>query len=217
MNMMEILKGELKEGMEIIKEKELNNKFKYTLTYAGMTGEGELVKTCTPSMEKQVCRKSIDEVITGMYFSMNDYANAKYWLNGMAWKEAILTYEEVELIAETIQEEKIEYIAKYNELCKETDCFEQELINIFNKQKYKGAINEFQNAQDKLDELLSQMKLNNNKTVNMKSEFRINKNLKDRALEENNKAEYDKCLDYEKFLTVIIEALEKRECKKTTL
>lgn len=39
MGMLEIFKGTLQDGMEIIKEKELVNGFKVTLSYNGMTAD----------------------------------------------------------------------------------------------------------------------------------------------------------------------------------
>lgn len=85
MNMIEIFKNTLQEGMEITTYKEFASKYKVTLSYKGMTGSCELGKTCAPKQEKSFCRKAIDTIVSGMYINAGNLEEAKAWLEGKRW------------------------------------------------------------------------------------------------------------------------------------
>lgn len=54
MSMIEVFKETLQEGMELIKYKEMASKYKVTLSYKGMTGNGELGNMCAPKKGKRI-------------------------------------------------------------------------------------------------------------------------------------------------------------------
>lgn len=85
MEMLDILRNELKEGMSISKVKELSNKYNITFAYKGMEASAELLKTCVPGAANEVCRKTIDTAISTMYMNAGDLSEAKKWLDGEYW------------------------------------------------------------------------------------------------------------------------------------
>lgn len=87
MKMIDILKQELKSGMSVESEKELSNKWKIVITYNGMKASVDLPKACTPSAEKEVCRKTIDTALSTMYVNAGNLVEAKKWLDGEFWKD----------------------------------------------------------------------------------------------------------------------------------
>lgn len=87
MTMIDILKKELKHGMNLAKIKELSNKWKIIILYEEMESIIDLPKTCTPGCEKEVCRKAIDTALSTMYINAGNLAEAKKWLDGEFWKE----------------------------------------------------------------------------------------------------------------------------------
>lgn len=87
MNMLDVFKDALQDGMEIIKCKELSNKYKLTLSYNGMSASCELNKLCTPGNEKSLCMQSIDNAISTMYLDKGDLKEAEAWLHGERWNK----------------------------------------------------------------------------------------------------------------------------------
>lgn len=85
MEMIDIFKETLQEGMEISKCKELSNKYKFTLSYNGMSATCELSKLCTPGNEKSLCMQAIDNAMSSMYIDKGDLKEAKAWLHGERW------------------------------------------------------------------------------------------------------------------------------------
>lgn len=85
MNILDIFKDVIQEGMEIVKCKELSNKYKLILSYNGMSASCELNKLCTPGNEKSLCMQAIDNAISTMYLSKGDLKEAEAWLHGERW------------------------------------------------------------------------------------------------------------------------------------
>ena len=88
MGMLEIFKGTLQDGMEIIKEKELVNGFKVTLSYNGMTADTNIPKAVVSGREKDVCKSSINNAMSTMYINAGNIEEAKAWLDGEKWIES---------------------------------------------------------------------------------------------------------------------------------
>ena len=84
--MFEIMKDTLQDGMEIVNDRELSNKFKFCITYKGMQAPTELPKTTAPGCEVEVCKKAIDNAISTMYINAGNIEDAKKWLDGDMWK-----------------------------------------------------------------------------------------------------------------------------------
>lgn len=97
-NMFEIMKDTLQDGMEIVNDRELSNKFKFCITYKGMQAPTELPKATAPGCEVEVCKKAIDNAISTMYINAGNLEEAKKWLDGNMWKEEIKLTREQELL-----------------------------------------------------------------------------------------------------------------------
>lgn len=87
MDMINVLKKTLQNGMEIIKYKELSNKYKITLGYKNMESSCELQKTCAPGKEIDVCKKTIDTAVSSMYINVGNFNEAQLWLHGEYWND----------------------------------------------------------------------------------------------------------------------------------
>ena len=85
-NMFEILKDTLQSGMEIKNERELSNKWKFSIAYDGMQAATELPKTTAPGHEVEVCKTSINNAMSTMYINAGNLVEAKAWLDGERWK-----------------------------------------------------------------------------------------------------------------------------------
>lgn len=85
MDMLDIFKETLQNGMEITKFKESGNKYKITLSYKDMSGTCELNKLCTPGNEKSLCMQAIDTAMSSMYIDKGDLKEAQAWLHGERW------------------------------------------------------------------------------------------------------------------------------------
>lgn len=96
MDMLEIFKNLLKDGMKITDLKNYASKYKITLSYNGMSASCELAKKCAPGMQEIVCKKAIDTAISTMYINTGNYGEAKRWLDGEAWNKGDVSskYEE---------------------------------------------------------------------------------------------------------------------------
>lgn len=84
-NMLDVFKSILQEGMEIDKVKEYNSKYKFVMTYNGMTANCELVKTCALGHEKRNCMAVINNAMSTMYINAGNLKEAKAWLDGERW------------------------------------------------------------------------------------------------------------------------------------
>lgn len=85
MNILDVFKNILPDGMEITKCKELSNKYKLTISYNGMSAPCELNKLCTPGNEKSLCMQAIDNAMSSMYLDKGDLREAEAWLHGERW------------------------------------------------------------------------------------------------------------------------------------
>lgn len=85
MNILDIFKDTLQDGMEITKCKELSNKYKMMLSYNGMFASCEVNKLCTPGNEKSLCMQAIDNAMSSMYLDKGDLREAEAWLHGERW------------------------------------------------------------------------------------------------------------------------------------
>lgn len=86
MEMIDVLKNQLQDGMTISKVKILQNKTKFTLKYDGIEKQGEIQNTCAIGYEQRLCRKSIDTLMSGIYIDKNQLDLARKWLNGEMWE-----------------------------------------------------------------------------------------------------------------------------------
>ena len=84
-NMFDILKDTLQSGMEIKNERELSNKWKFSIAYDGMQAATELPKTTAPGYEVEVCKTSINNAMSTMYINVGNLVEAKAWLDGERW------------------------------------------------------------------------------------------------------------------------------------
>ena len=87
MNILDIFKDTLQDGMEITKCKELSNKYKMMLSYNGMFASCEVNKLCTPGNEKSLCMQAIDNAMSSMYIDKGDLKEAEAWLHGERWND----------------------------------------------------------------------------------------------------------------------------------
>ena len=83
MEMLEILKGRLPEGLEIVKvnERPRHSQAEIRFKYDGTEGIGWLYKTCVPGRENIVCDFSICAVMAQIGLLRNDVEMAKFWLD----------------------------------------------------------------------------------------------------------------------------------------
>lgn len=81
MEMLEIMKKRLPEGLEIVKvyNRTGNSQLKIIFSYNGREQTGWLNKTCTPGHAENVCDFSICTVMMGFALERNDLESAKYW------------------------------------------------------------------------------------------------------------------------------------------
>lgn len=86
MEMINVFKSLLSPDMKIVTCKELASKYKIKMSYKDMSSETELLKTCIPGAEKEVCQKAINNAISTMFINSGDLIEAKKWLDGEFWK-----------------------------------------------------------------------------------------------------------------------------------
>ena len=130
-NMFEILQDTLQEGMEIKNEKELSNKWKFSIIYNGMQAATELPKTVAPGCESDVCKTAINNAMSTMYINEGNLAEAKSWLDGDKWNSV---------------DEKIEYQRVNNEKM-------EELIDMLITIIIEDTIDNYENKKDWYDQL----------------------------------------------------------------
>lgn len=83
MQMLEIMKSRMPEGLEIVKVKNKTNasQIQIWFSYDGMECVGWLPKTCTPKMENRVCDRTIFNAMAEFAMGKGDIAGAKEWLS----------------------------------------------------------------------------------------------------------------------------------------
>lgn len=83
MEMVEILKGRLPDGLEIVKVKNRTGRSQVEILFRcdGFEFTSWLHKTCTPGHENNVCDKVIFNVLAAVAIKKNDLEKAKYWLD----------------------------------------------------------------------------------------------------------------------------------------
>lgn len=82
MEMLEILKGRLPEGLEIVKVKNRSGRSQSEILfrYDGVEFTSYLHKTCTPGCENAVCDNVIYSVLTAVAMKQGDMEKARYWM-----------------------------------------------------------------------------------------------------------------------------------------
>lgn len=150
-NMFEILRETLQDGMEIVNDRELSNKFKFCITYKGMQAPTELPKATAPGCEVEVCRKAIDNAISTMYINAGNLEEAKKWLDGDMWiLEDDIEYHRVNndtWICNQLEELVIEYEKGIEEM-------EQESMNVSGDEFIDGHVEGLRNVVNDLKQLL---------------------------------------------------------------
>lgn len=83
MEMIDIFKSQLEEGMEIKKVKELASKYVITFGYKNEKVNVELLKTVAPRQHENHCKVVIATAMSSLYLrpSLLDLDKAKEWLN----------------------------------------------------------------------------------------------------------------------------------------
>lgn len=94
MNMLDVFKDTLQDGMKITQCKELLNKYKLTLSYNGMSASCELNKLCMPGNEKSLCMQAIDNAMSTMYLGKGDLKEGEAWLHGERWNQETDNYQD---------------------------------------------------------------------------------------------------------------------------
>lgn len=82
MQMLEIVKDRMPEGLEIVKTKCKSNSSQIQIwfTYDGMECVGYLPRICTPGMHDRVCDRTIFNAMAEFALMKGDLATAKEWL-----------------------------------------------------------------------------------------------------------------------------------------
>ena len=83
MEMLEILKGRLPEGLEIVKVKNRSGRSQTEILfrYDGVEFTSYLHKTCAPGCENEVCDNVICGVLMAVALKQGDMEKAKYWMD----------------------------------------------------------------------------------------------------------------------------------------
>ena len=81
MEMLEILKGRLPEGLEIVKVKNRSgsSQMEIRFSYEGTEAVGWLWKTCTPGKAEHLCDFTLYGVMCNVGITRNDFEMAKFW------------------------------------------------------------------------------------------------------------------------------------------
>lgn len=78
--MLDILKGRLIDGLEIVKVKETNSKYIITFRFEGDEAKADLPKSCSPGAHNAVSDNAIITAISSIYFNRGEFSKAKEWL-----------------------------------------------------------------------------------------------------------------------------------------
>ena len=157
MNMLDVFKGVLQEGMEMGKVKEFSKTYKFPLTYKGMTANCILEKVCALHHEETMCKRVINNAISEMYINAGNLSEAKAWLDGERWggsgtntntsMEINLSSKSIDVIVNSLRDSKRSLkvqITKWDkanesnklEICKAQLADVEEVLSIFEEQGY---------------------------------------------------------------------------------
>lgn len=81
MNMLDVLKGRLIEGLTITKAKEKASEWELTLAYGGEEAKAWLRKTCAPGEQNKVADNVIISAMSSVALHNSDPDEAKKWLD----------------------------------------------------------------------------------------------------------------------------------------
>lgn len=83
MEMIEILKTRLPEGVSVVKVQDRSgySQIKILLSYEGREQWTSVYKTCTPGKENHICDMTITTAMIGFALERNDLDAAKVWLD----------------------------------------------------------------------------------------------------------------------------------------
>ena len=83
MTMLDILRNRLPDGLTITEAKEKPSKYIVKFAYNGeaLSGQGELMKACTPGKENAICDTTIQVIMTGLMLDKGDVEGAKHWMD----------------------------------------------------------------------------------------------------------------------------------------
>lgn len=81
MTMLDLVKSDLPNGLEIVKVKERtgSNNMKILFCYGETQKEVDFPKTCSPGDERRVCQYMLCSTMVGIALDREDYAMAKEW------------------------------------------------------------------------------------------------------------------------------------------
>lgn len=81
MEMLEILKGRLPEGLEIVKVKNRSgsSQIEIKFSYKGTEAIGWLWKTCAPGKAEDICDFTVCAVMMNVGLMLNDLEMVKFW------------------------------------------------------------------------------------------------------------------------------------------
>ena len=88
MEMLEILKGRLPEGLEIVKAKNKGSQTEIKFSYEGVEATSWLLKTCAPGAAEAVCDTTIYGVMMNVGFKRGDMAMVKFWSDKLSGASA---------------------------------------------------------------------------------------------------------------------------------
>lgn len=92
MTMIEIFRDTLSTlpvDLKIVKEKELNSKWKLTLEFNKIQTTTELSKLCAPNEANSCCWKTVATAMSSLYIKLGDLQKAQLWLNALLDKSLI--------------------------------------------------------------------------------------------------------------------------------
>ena len=81
MEMLEILKGRLPEGLEIVKTKNKGSQTEIKFSYEGLEVVSWLPKTCTPGAAEYMCDSTLYGAMANVYMKRGDFDTAKFWMD----------------------------------------------------------------------------------------------------------------------------------------
>ena len=79
MTMLDVLKGRLPRGLEIVKAKLSGGYYKLLFRYEGAERPGDLPTTCVPGKEKRLCDVILATAMTGFFAERGDVEAAVHW------------------------------------------------------------------------------------------------------------------------------------------
>ena len=79
--MIDIFKTKMPEGMKIVNEKELNNRFKIEVQFLDVIVPTELSKQCSPGYESRYCKSILWSALAQIYLIKDDIPKVKEYLS----------------------------------------------------------------------------------------------------------------------------------------